>query len=142
VTAKIDGILTAFIVFLRERVPSPRGRCSSSAGTHTGRHGRRGSRTGGAQGRLGKFLHQGQLCTAVNRIIVAAAIRGTFVNRFVELARALRRTSTTYQRSTCPQPFGGQKNGGFGRFGSRDVVEAFTTQHRISLQQVEQPLPF
>ena len=39
-------------------------------------------------------------------------------------------------------PFGGEKNSGLGRFGSRDVVEAFTTQHWISVQHVDQPLPF
>lgn len=38
---------------------------------------------------VGKFLHQGQMCIAVNRIIVADTIHDAFVTRFVELARAL-----------------------------------------------------
>jgi aldehyde dehydrogenase (NAD+) len=209
---------------------------------------------------VGKFLHQGQLCIAVNRIIVADAIHDAFVDRFVALARALpggspRDTGTVvgplinseqlekiarlvaqaqdegarlrlgeavsglvmpprvldgvradmaiareeifgpvapilrasnddeairlandtdYGLTSAvlcrdlgraaliarrieagmthindipaidmPQmPFGGEKNSGLGRFGSRDVVEAFTTQHWISVQHVDQPLPF
>ncbi len=209
---------------------------------------------------VGKFLHQGQLCIAVNRIIVADAIHDAFVNRFVELARALRgggprdagtvvgplinkeqldkvaglvaqaqeegarlrlgepvrglvmpprvldgvrpdmaiarqeifgpvapilraadddeavrlANDTDYGLTSAvlcrdlgraariahrieagmthindipavdmPQmPFGGEKNSGLGRFGSRDIVEAFTTQHWISVQHVDQPLPF
>ena len=39
-------------------------------------------------------------------------------------------------------PFGGEKNSGLGRFGSRDVIDAFTTQHWISIQHVDQSLPF
>src|SRR6185369_4166196 len=38
---------------------------------------------------VGKFLHQGQMCIAVNRIIVADAIHDAFVERFVARARAL-----------------------------------------------------
>jgi len=38
---------------------------------------------------VGKFLHQGQMCIAVNRLIVADAIHEAFVARFLELARAL-----------------------------------------------------
>ena len=37
---------------------------------------------------IGKFLHQGQMCIAINRIIVADAIHDAFVDRFVALARA------------------------------------------------------
>jgi aldehyde dehydrogenase (NAD+) len=32
-------------------------------------------------------------------------------------------------------PFGGDKNSGVGRFGSRGVIETFTTEHWISVQQ-------
>jgi aldehyde dehydrogenase (NAD+) len=39
---------------------------------------------------VGKFLHQGQMCIAVNRIIVAEAIHDEFVARFVAKARALK----------------------------------------------------
>jgi aldehyde dehydrogenase (NAD+) len=39
-------------------------------------------------------------------------------------------------------PFGGEKNSGLGRFGSASVIETLTTQHWISIQHVEQPLPF
>ncbi len=39
-------------------------------------------------------------------------------------------------------PFGGEKNSGLGRFGSAGVIEALTTQHWISIQHSEQPLPF
>jgi aldehyde dehydrogenase (NAD+) len=209
---------------------------------------------------VGKFLHQGQLCIAVNRIIVADAIHDSFVERFVKRAQALRQggpqdsgtvigpiinqeqfdkvgrlvaqaqaegarlrlgepvrglvmpprvlegvrpdmaiareeifgpvapvlrardddetvrlaNDTDYGLTSAvlcrdlgraarlasqieagmthindipaidmPQmPFGGEKNSGLGRFGSRDVVEAFTTQHWVSVQHVEQPLPF
>lgn len=38
---------------------------------------------------VGKFLHQGQMCIAINRIIVADAVHDAFVDRFVELAKAL-----------------------------------------------------
>ncbi|MCG7598218.1 aldehyde dehydrogenase family protein [Halomonas sp. McH1-25] len=37
----------------------------------------------------GKFLHQGQVCMAVNRIIAANACHDAFVERFVERARQL-----------------------------------------------------
>nr|WP_100549255.1 MULTISPECIES: aldehyde dehydrogenase family protein [unclassified Pseudomonas] len=39
---------------------------------------------------VGKFLHQGQICMAVNRIIVEDAIYDEFAARFVERVRALR----------------------------------------------------
>ena len=39
-------------------------------------------------------------------------------------------------------PFGGEKNSGLGRFGSAAVTETLTTQHWISIQHREQPLPF
>jgi aldehyde dehydrogenase (NAD+) len=39
---------------------------------------------------IGKFLHQGQMCIAVNRIIVADAIHDDFVTRFVARARKLK----------------------------------------------------
>lgn len=38
---------------------------------------------------VGKFLHQGQMCIAVNRIIVADAVHDAFVRKFVERVRAL-----------------------------------------------------
>jgi aldehyde dehydrogenase (NAD+) len=38
---------------------------------------------------FGKFMHQGQICMAINRIIVDASIYDAFVERFVERARAL-----------------------------------------------------
>jgi len=38
---------------------------------------------------VGKFLHQGQMCIAVNRILVADAIHDAFVERFLEQTRAL-----------------------------------------------------
>jgi len=39
-------------------------------------------------------------------------------------------------------PFGGEKNSGLGRFGSEGMIDAFTTQHWISIQHTEMPLPF
>jgi aldehyde dehydrogenase (NAD+) len=39
---------------------------------------------------VGKFLHQGQMCISVNRIIVADSIHDAFVDRFVAKARALK----------------------------------------------------
>jgi len=39
-------------------------------------------------------------------------------------------------------PFGGEKNSGLGRFGSRAMIEELTTEHWISIQHVDQPLPF
>ena len=39
---------------------------------------------------VGKLFHQGQMCIAVNRIIVADAIHDAFVDRFVERAAQLR----------------------------------------------------
>jgi acyl-CoA reductase-like NAD-dependent aldehyde dehydrogenase len=39
-------------------------------------------------------------------------------------------------------PFGGEKNSGLGRFGSEGMLDAFTTQHWISIQHTEVPLPF
>lgn len=41
---------------------------------------------------VGKLFHQGQMCIAVNRIIVADAIHDAFVDRFVERAAALKCT--------------------------------------------------
>lgn len=38
---------------------------------------------------VGKFLHQGQVCVAINRIVVADAIHDAFVERFVAGARSL-----------------------------------------------------
>jgi aldehyde dehydrogenase (NAD+) len=38
---------------------------------------------------VGKLFHQGQMCIAVNRIIIVDAIHDAFVERFVEQARAL-----------------------------------------------------
>lgn len=38
---------------------------------------------------VGKFLHQGQVCIAINRFVVADAIHDEFVERFVAGARAL-----------------------------------------------------
>jgi aldehyde dehydrogenase (NAD+) len=38
---------------------------------------------------FGKFLHQGQICMAVNRIVVDDRVHDEFVDRFVERARAL-----------------------------------------------------
>jgi aldehyde dehydrogenase (NAD+) len=37
----------------------------------------------------GKFLHQGQICIAINRIIVDASLHDEFVDRFVERTREL-----------------------------------------------------
>lgn len=39
---------------------------------------------------VGKFLHQGQICMAVNRFIVEEAVYDEFVERFVERVRALK----------------------------------------------------
>lgn len=39
---------------------------------------------------FGKFLHQGQICMAINRIIVDGRLYGEFVERFVERAKRLR----------------------------------------------------
>lgn len=38
---------------------------------------------------VGKFLHQGQICMAINRIIVEKPVLKAFTERFVERARAL-----------------------------------------------------
>lgn len=43
----------------------------------------------------GKLFHQGQMCIAVNRIIVADAIHDEFVDRFVERAKQLGFTDPT-----------------------------------------------
>jgi aldehyde dehydrogenase (NAD+) len=39
-------------------------------------------------------------------------------------------------------PFGGEKNSGLGRFGSRGVIEAFTREQWISVQQAAPQYPF
>ena len=39
---------------------------------------------------FGKFLHQGQICMAVNRILVDESVHDAFVERFVRGAKALR----------------------------------------------------
>jgi aldehyde dehydrogenase (NAD+) len=39
---------------------------------------------------FGKFLHQGQICIAINRIIVDDAIHDRFVNRFVDRVKSLK----------------------------------------------------
>lgn len=39
---------------------------------------------------FGRFLHQGQICMSVNRIIVDASLHDKFAERFVERARSLR----------------------------------------------------
>jgi aldehyde dehydrogenase (NAD+) len=209
---------------------------------------------------VGKFLHQGQMCIAVNRILVAEPIYERFVERFLELTRALEvggpqnpgaalgpiinrnqleRISSLVERARAegaqlrlgepvrgllmpprvltgvtqdmaiarteifgpvaslmsfrsddeavrmandteygltsgvlcrdlgratqiaqrieagmthindipaidmPQlPFGGEKNSGLGRFGSHGMVEAFTTEHWISIQHTDSQYPF
>jgi len=48
---------------------------------------------------VGKFFHQGQMCIAVNRIIVASAIHDVFVERFVAAARALSMAGPTDART-------------------------------------------
>jgi aldehyde dehydrogenase (NAD+) len=39
-------------------------------------------------------------------------------------------------------PFGGEKNSGLGRFGSRGMIEEFTTEHWISVQLTQAQFPF
>jgi aldehyde dehydrogenase (NAD+) len=39
---------------------------------------------------FGKFLHQGQICMAINRLIVDAVVHDEFVERFVERTRGLK----------------------------------------------------
>lgn len=39
---------------------------------------------------FGSYYHQGQICMATNRVIVDTSVYSDFVDRFVELARALR----------------------------------------------------
>lgn len=39
---------------------------------------------------FGRFLHQGQICMSINRIIVDASLHDTFVERFVEHIRGLK----------------------------------------------------
>ena len=39
---------------------------------------------------FGSFYHQGQICMATNRVVVDASVYDEFVDRFVELTRALR----------------------------------------------------
>ncbi|HZO95704.1 MAG TPA: aldehyde dehydrogenase family protein [Candidatus Baltobacteraceae bacterium] len=39
---------------------------------------------------FGKFMHQGQICMAINRIVVDRAVYDEFLERFVERVRALR----------------------------------------------------
>ncbi|MDT7856607.1 aldehyde dehydrogenase family protein [Rubrivirga sp. S365] len=38
---------------------------------------------------FGKFLHQGQICIAINRIAVAASVHDAFVERFLDVVRQL-----------------------------------------------------
>lgn len=39
-------------------------------------------------------------------------------------------------------PFGGEKNSGMGRFGSKGMIEEFTTEHWISVQHTKTQYPF
>lgn len=39
-------------------------------------------------------------------------------------------------------PFGGEKNSGLGRFCANEVLQAFTTEHWISVQHTPRPYPF
>ncbi len=39
-------------------------------------------------------------------------------------------------------PFGGEKNSGLGRFGSKGMIEEFTTEHWISVQSGQSRYPF
>jgi aldehyde dehydrogenase (NAD+) len=39
-------------------------------------------------------------------------------------------------------PFGGERNSGLGRFGTDGVIDAFTTEHWISVQHTRPLLPF
>jgi acyl-CoA reductase-like NAD-dependent aldehyde dehydrogenase len=93
---------------------------------------------------VGKFLHAGQLCIAINRIIVDDAIHDAFVAKFVERCRGLVLGSAGDRTAVdMPQmPFGGEKNSGLGRFGSHDIIEELTTEHWVSIQHVDQPLLF
>ena len=59
---------------------------------------------------FGKFLHQGQICMAINRLIVEEKIHDEFVERFTDRARRLK----------CGNP------------NDPDTVIAGTIVHRIS----------
>jgi aldehyde dehydrogenase (NAD+) len=39
-------------------------------------------------------------------------------------------------------PFGGERNSGLGRFGSKGMIEVFTTEHWISVQHTQAQYPF
>ena len=39
-------------------------------------------------------------------------------------------------------PFGGDRNSGFGRFGSQGVIDAFTSEHWVSIQHIPSQYPF
>jgi aldehyde dehydrogenase (NAD+) len=39
-------------------------------------------------------------------------------------------------------PFGGEKNSGLGRFGSKGMIDAFTREHWISIQHTKPQYPF
>ena len=49
---------------------------------------------------FGKFMHQGQICMAVNRLLVHRRIHDSFVERFVEKAKQLRVGDKDDDRST------------------------------------------
>src|SRR5690606_7742791 len=51
---------------------------------------------------MAKFLHQGQICMAANRIIVEAPVYDEFVERFSEIAR-----NVPYGAATDPDNFVG-----------------------------------
>ena len=96
---------------------------------------------------FGKFLHQGQICIAINRIIVEDAIYDEFVERFVEHVKTIKvgdpndgiRAGMTHVNDITVNdesvvPFGGEKNSGIGRFNGEWVLEEMTRLHWVSYQ--------
>jgi aldehyde dehydrogenase (NAD+) len=39
-------------------------------------------------------------------------------------------------------PFGGDRNSGIGRFGSKGMIDAFTSEHWVSVQHTRSQYPF
>ncbi|MDY0749006.1 aldehyde dehydrogenase family protein [Paucibacter sp. R3-3] len=73
-------------------------------------------------------------------VITGDTDRGT---RFAHLVEA----GMTHVNDVTPidmptMPFGGEKNSGLGRFGSEGVIDSFTTEHWISVQNSSNYFPF
>lgn len=118
---------------------------------------------------FGKFLHQGQICMIANRLIIHERLYEAFAERFADRVEQLRvgdpdapdtmigpvinqrqldglvgriaEARESGARELVFSPFGGEKNSGIGRFNGRWAVDAFTTDHWITVQHVPRPYP-